>query len=95
MVVERDLPFEWIALVLQGGGALGACQAGVYEALAEAAIYPIGLLASRSVPSTARPLPESAIRGPKNVFQISLRSGRLMPKARSRLPRKMRPVPYV
>src|SRR5467141_1164426 len=39
-VVERDLPFECIALVLQGGGALGAYQAGVYEALAEVGIYP-------------------------------------------------------
>ena len=39
-VAERDLPFECIALVLQGGGALGAYQAGVYEALAEAEIYP-------------------------------------------------------
>src|SRR5262249_14448167 len=29
-------PFECIALVLQGGGALGAYQPGVYEALAEA-----------------------------------------------------------
>jgi NTE family protein len=38
--VERDLPFECIALVLQGGGALGAYQAGVYEALAGAGIYP-------------------------------------------------------
>jgi len=34
------LPFECIALVLQGGGALGAYQAGVYEALAEAGIHP-------------------------------------------------------
>jgi NTE family protein len=39
-VTERDLPFECIALVLQGGGALGAYQAGVYQALAEAGIYP-------------------------------------------------------
>jgi hypothetical protein len=38
--VERDVPFECVALVLQGGGALGAYQAGVYEALAEAGIYP-------------------------------------------------------
>src|ERR1700686_4184244 len=38
-VVERDIPFECIALALQGGGALGAYQAGVYEALAEAGIY--------------------------------------------------------
>jgi NTE family protein len=36
----RHLPFERIALVLQGGGALGAYQAGVYEALAEASIQP-------------------------------------------------------
>lgn len=33
-------PFECIALLLQGGGALGAYQAGVYEALAEASIHP-------------------------------------------------------
>jgi len=33
-------PFEVIALLLQGGGALGAYQAGVYEALAEAGIQP-------------------------------------------------------
>jgi NTE family protein len=33
-------PFEQIALVLQGGGALGAYQAGVYEALAEADLHP-------------------------------------------------------
>ena len=37
---ERRLPFECVALVLQGGGALGAYQAGVYEALAEAKINP-------------------------------------------------------
>ena len=33
-------PFESVALLLQGGGALGAYQAGVYEALAEARIHP-------------------------------------------------------
>jgi NTE family protein len=33
-------PFETIALVLQGGGALGAYQAGVYEGLAEAGLEP-------------------------------------------------------
>jgi NTE family protein len=37
---QRLLPFERIALVLQGGGALGAYQAGVYEALAESRIEP-------------------------------------------------------
>jgi NTE family protein len=32
--------FECVALLLQGGGALGAYQAGVYEALAEADLHP-------------------------------------------------------
>ena len=35
LMTERP-PFERIALILQGGGALGAYQAGVYQALAEA-----------------------------------------------------------
>jgi NTE family protein len=38
-VPERP-PFECIALLLQGGGALGSYQAGVYEALAEAELAP-------------------------------------------------------
>jgi NTE family protein len=33
-------PFECIALLLQGGGALGAFQAGVYQGLAEANLHP-------------------------------------------------------
>jgi NTE family protein len=33
-------PFERVALILQGGGALGAYQAGVYQALAEANLHP-------------------------------------------------------
>jgi NTE family protein len=37
---KRRLPFEVVALVLQGGGALGAYQAGVYEAFSEADIHP-------------------------------------------------------
>jgi NTE family protein len=40
LVAKRRLPFEVVALVLQGGGALGAYQAGVYEALSEAGIHP-------------------------------------------------------
>src|SRR6202451_3340433 len=36
----KRTPFERIALLLQGGGALGAYQAGVYQALAEAGIHP-------------------------------------------------------
>jgi NTE family protein len=38
--VEERPPFECIALLLQGGGALGAYQAGVYQALAEARLHP-------------------------------------------------------
>ena len=37
---EQGLPFECTALLLQGGGALGAYQAGVYEALARSGIHP-------------------------------------------------------
>ena len=36
----KRTPFECIALVLQGGGALGAYQGGVYQALAEAGLHP-------------------------------------------------------
>ena len=37
---NHRLPFECVALLLLGGGALGAYQGGVYEALAEADIHP-------------------------------------------------------
>ena len=36
----RPLPYDVVALVLQGGGALGAYQAGVYEGLHQAGIRP-------------------------------------------------------
>jgi NTE family protein len=36
----EPLPYDVVALVLQGGGALGAYQAGVYEGLHEAGIRP-------------------------------------------------------
>jgi NTE family protein len=39
VAAERP-PFERIALLLQGGGALGSYQAGVYQALAEANLHP-------------------------------------------------------
>ncbi len=38
--LHRELPFQCIALLLQGGGALGAYQAGVYEALSESELHP-------------------------------------------------------
>jgi len=40
---HRDIgrpPYDTVALVLQGGGALGAYQAGVFQALHEAGIEP-------------------------------------------------------
>ncbi|CPQ92602.1 patatin-like phospholipase [Burkholderia pseudomallei] len=44
----HDLPYETIALVLQGGGALGAYQAGVFEGLHEAGI-PLNWIAGISI----------------------------------------------
>jgi NTE family protein len=38
--LRAGLPFDRVALLLQGGGALGAYQAGVYEALAETELHP-------------------------------------------------------
>ena len=38
--MEHRPTFDCIALLLQGGGALGAYQAGVYEALAKADLHP-------------------------------------------------------
>src|SRR5436305_7543985 len=37
---SSPVPYDVVALVLQGGGALGAYQAGVYEGLHEAGIRP-------------------------------------------------------
>jgi len=44
---RRDARFEQTVLLLQGGGALGSYQAGVYQALAEANLSQT----SRSAPS--------------------------------------------
>jgi NTE family protein len=38
--LDQRPPFDCVALLLQGGSALGAYQAGVYEALAEADLRP-------------------------------------------------------
>jgi NTE family protein len=38
--LRARLQFDRVALLLQGGGALGAYQAGVYEALAETGLHP-------------------------------------------------------
>ncbi|MBV9509360.1 MAG: patatin-like phospholipase family protein [Caulobacteraceae bacterium] len=37
---ERIIPFDCVALLLQGGGALGSYQGGVYQALAEHGVHP-------------------------------------------------------
>ena len=55
---------ERIALVLQGGGALGAYQAGVYEELCRAGYQPkwiagVSIGAINCGPSAASPLPSS------------------------------------
>ena len=50
--IKRD--YDNTVLVLQGGGALGAYQAGVYEGLAEAGYAPTGSRACRSARSTPR-----------------------------------------
>lgn len=60
----KSLPYDVIALVLQGGGALGAYQAGVYEGLHKGAFGRTGSPAFRSGPSTlqsspARPNPSA------------------------------------
>jgi NTE family protein len=39
-VAARAADYPVLALVLQGGGALGSYQAGAYEGLAEAGIHP-------------------------------------------------------
>ena len=58
---RRLLPFERIALVLQGGGALGAYQAGVYDALAESGVEPDGD-ATTAQCSAAPPTPPAPSR---------------------------------
>lgn len=39
-ILSERTPFSRVALVLQGGGALGAYQGGVYQALSEANVHP-------------------------------------------------------
>ncbi len=63
-------PFECIALTLQGGGALGAYQAGVYQALAEADLHPdwvagisIGSINAAIVAGNAREARVEKLRG--------------------------------
>src|ERR1700750_2896453 len=62
-------PFECIALLLQGGGALGAYQAGVYQGLAEANLEPdwvagisIGAINAALIAGTPRELRAAKLR---------------------------------
>src|SRR6201991_4315867 len=81
---DRATPRAWrpdrcdrVALVLQGGGALGAYQAGVYQALHEDGMEPnwvcgvsIGAINSAIIagnPSEARPDILGAHRGPQGM----------------------------
>jgi NTE family protein len=70
----RRPPFECIALLLQGGGALGAYQAGVYEALAEADLHPdwtagisIGAINAALIAGNA---PESRVERLRQFWQL-------------------------
>ena len=56
--------FEQIVLVLQGGGALGSYQAGVYQALAEANPQPnwvADLPRSRSIQQSSPAMPLTSV----------------------------------
>ena len=63
---SREPPVRWrpegcdnVALVLQGGGALGAYQAGAYEALHEAGLEPDWVAGVPSAGSTVQSSPET------------------------------------
>ena len=71
-IVKERPPFERIALLLQGGGALGSYQAGVYDALSEANIEPdwvAGIsIGSLNAAMIAGNPPESARCAPARVL---------------------------
>lgn len=76
-------PFERIALLLQGGGALGSYQAGVYQALSEAGLHPdwvagisIGAINSALIAGNA---PESRIEKLRTFWETITRSPLGMP----------------
>ena len=76
-------PFERIALLLQGGGALGSYQAGVYQALSEAGLHPdwvagISIGAINSALIAGNP-PESRIEKLRTFWETITRSPLGMP----------------
>jgi len=90
--LEQRPPFDTVALLLQGGGALGVYQAGVYEALAEADLHPdwvagisIGAINSAIIAGNPR---ESRVAKLREFWELVSRSplgfddnlGSLLPK---------------
>ena len=67
--MTQRTPFERIALLLQGGGALGAYQAGVYQALAEADLHP-DWVAGISIGAINSASAEMRVQ-PREIFQGS------------------------
>jgi hypothetical protein len=71
--LEQRPPFERIALLLQGGGALGSYQGGVYQALAEANLHPdwvagISMGAVNSALIAGNP-PERRVEKPREFWE--------------------------
>jgi NTE family protein len=72
--IQNRPPFECIALLLQGGGALGAYQAGVYQALSEAQLHPdwvagISIGAINSALIAGNP-PEARVEKLRNFWEL-------------------------
>ncbi|HLR30206.1 MAG TPA: patatin-like phospholipase family protein [Paenalcaligenes sp.] len=72
--MRKDLPFECVAMVLQGGGALGSYQAGVYEALAQVDLHPdwvsgisIGSINSALIAGNA---PENRVQALRSFWEL-------------------------
>jgi NTE family protein len=83
--LEHRPPFDCIALLLQGGGALGAYQAGVYEALAEADLRPdwvigtsIGGINSAIIAGNTR---EERVAKLREFWEVALRSANPVAKS--------------
>ena len=90
-------PIECIALLLQGGGALGAYQAGVYEALAEADLHPdwiagisIGAINGALIVGNAPELRVARQHGGALARRLPRRHSHLAPSGSARAPRQSR-----
>jgi len=70
-------PYPLVALVLQGGGALGAYQAGAYEALASENIHP-NWIAGISIGAINAAI--IAGNAPRNASKSSADSGNASPR---------------